>query len=249
MDAATNSANNVTHFGKTFERSEAMVDLSELTPDAQTRIKVKEAEVDQLLHEVSTCEDLLRKLDWLDYAAEFTVDASGASFEREDRRTEARETRRLCLKESVSVLFDSIAEEHWNVVAPDVDKFTERLREISDYLFRRCGARTELAPETQARVLEWKKRAYQQLAETQTQKAARPSGVASNLSKRRTANDILTEAKIKLRLTHEKLAEKMDIDRKAYFALKNGGKRVSETTYRKAATYLRCEVSDLKPAE
>jgi DNA-binding XRE family transcriptional regulator len=226
-----------------------MVDPSELTPDAQARIKAKEAAVDQLLHEVSTCENLLRRLDWLDYAEQFTVDASGASFEREDRRAEARETRKLFLKEAVRVLFDSLAEEYWSVLAPDVDKFSERLREISDYVLHRCGARTELAPEAQARVLEWKKRAYQQLAETQTQKAARPAGVASNLSKRRTAHDILTEAKIKRRLTHEKLAEKMDIDRKAYFALKNGGKKVSETTYRKAATFLGCEVSDLKPAE
>jgi DNA-binding XRE family transcriptional regulator len=226
-----------------------MGDFSELTPDAQTRIKAKVAAVDQLLHEVSTSEDLLRKLDWIDDAAQFTVDASGASFERADRRTEAHETRKVFLKGAVRVLFDSIAEEYWSVLAPDVDKFTERLREISDYVLHRCGARTELAPEAQARVLEWRKRAYQQLAETQTQKAARPAGVASTLSKRRTAHDILTEAKIKLRLTHEKLAEKMDIDRKAYFAMKNGGKKVSETTYRKAATFLRCEVSDLKPAE
>jgi DNA-binding XRE family transcriptional regulator len=226
-----------------------MVDPSELTPDAQARIKAKEAAVDQFLHEVSTCEDLLRRLDWLDDAAQFTVDASGASFEREDRRAEARETRKLFLKEAVRLLFDSIAEEYWSVLAPDVDKFTERLRQISDYVFRRCGSRTELAAETQARVLEWKKRAYQQLAETQTQKAARPPSLASTSSKRRTAYDILTEAKIKLKLTHEKLAEKMDIDRKAYFAMKNGGKKVSETTLRKAATFLRCEVSDLKPAE
>ena len=130
-----------------------MVDLSELTPDAQTRIKVKEAEVDQLLHEVSTCENLLRKLDWLDSAAQFTFDASGASFEREDRRTEARETRRLWLKESVRGLFDSIAEEHWNVVAPDVDKFLPSGYEKFPTICL-AGVEPELSwlPETQARV-------------------------------------------------------------------------------------------------
>jgi len=221
-----------------------MGDFSELTPDAQTRIKAKEAAVDQLLHEVRTSEDLLRKLDWLDDAAQFTVDATGASFEREHRRTEARETRRLFLKEAARVLFESIAEEHWSALAPDAETFIQRLPKIADYVLTRGGRNTEVVQETEKRMLEWKGRAYQALADREAEAAPRPG--VSRSKGRGPAYQKITQFKSKHRITDERLAEKMGIDRSTLYTLKKG-EPVSEMTCHRAASVLGCDPSELKP--
>ena len=50
------------------------MDFTELTLDAQLRIKAKEAEVDQLLHDVQMCENVLAEVKYLDQATEFMLD-------------------------------------------------------------------------------------------------------------------------------------------------------------------------------
>ena len=70
-------------------QKQAMIDLTQLPRAAQARIQVIEAKVDQLLHEVRSCEDRISGLRYLDRVALFEFDASGAKFQREADREEA----------------------------------------------------------------------------------------------------------------------------------------------------------------
>jgi DNA-binding Xre family transcriptional regulator len=215
----------------------------QLARDAQARIQAIEARVDQLLDEVPRCENLIARLDYLDYIAQFGFDASGANFAREDERQEARETRRLRLVQAVRVLFDGLAKEHWSVLAPDADTFIQGLPKIADHVLTRCGRKTEVVQETEKRILEWRRQTYQTLADRETEAATRPVGSRSG---RGPAYQKLTQFKSKHRITDDGLAEKMGIERSVYYELKKG-KTVSEMTYHKAASVLECDPSELKP--
>ena len=117
---------------------QAMIDLTQLPRAAQARIQVIEAEVDQLLHEVRSCEDRIRGLRDLDGVALFEFDASGAKFQREADREEAQATRGDLLEEAVQRLFDGWAKEYWTVFTPDADTFLQLLPAIAEHVGRRC---------------------------------------------------------------------------------------------------------------
>lgn len=120
-------------------QKQAMIDLTQLPRAAQARIQVIEAEVDQLLHEVRSCENRIRGLQYLDRAALFELDASGSNFQREADCEEAHATRGVFLEEAVRRLFDGWAKEYWTVLTPDADAFIQLSPAIVEHVGRRCG--------------------------------------------------------------------------------------------------------------